>query len=810
MFIKSILILCNLLLISLMLGAQTYVAKGQVTDARTGEKMAFVNITVNGGIYGGTTDIDGRFNIASSDRIQTLKLSFVGYNSLEAELRPDAAFLRLSMEPSVYTLDEVVVFPDENPAHRIISLAMQYADSNNPLKLPSFRYKTYDKMVFTIDTSRVAVLDNKANNKASGMKAREFVSQRDLFLMETVTERSYLSPGQTHDKVLASRMSGFSDPVLVFMISQLQSTSFYDEMILISDKKYINPLSRGSFRKYLFILQDTHVTQSGDSVFTISFRPALNTNFDGLQGVISINSDNWAIQNVQAQPYRQEKGLSISIQQLYEKTDGRQWFPVQLQTDIQFNDARVSDGNKSYPLLASGKSYLSDIELNPSLTSRDFNHISLDINRNELHRDAAWWIGQRIDSLTSRDLETYRYLDSIGRVARLDRLAGSLASLMQGKLPVGMFDVELNRLFRYNDFEGFYTGIGLTTSQKLSKYVSAGSYWGYGFGDKRAKYGIGLGLGLPGSTQAALRLSYDDTAEESGHIKIWDDQANPFREQNYRLLFINRMDYSKRLFAGFSIRALQHAEWRIGISAETRSTAYDYFFGNQDQAIPDYQSYKLANLHAGVRFAFNEKFAQTEHGLMSMGTAYPVLSFTYTLGLKSMGGDFSFNRFDLILDYSIYKAYWGKTSVAAQMGLISGSLPYPLLYNSPASWRNLTLFAPNSFATMRMNEFVSDRFVYLFLSHDFGTLLLRKSWFEPSIVLHTNIAFGSLAHPEKHHFIDIRTPELGFYESGILFRNIVNLPGSKIGAGVFYRYGPYSFKKAHENIGYKLSLSLGF
>jgi len=76
-------------------------------------------------------------------------------------------------------------------------------------------------------------------------------------------------------------------------------------------------------------------------------------------------------------------------------------------------------------------------------------------------------------------------------------------------------------------------------------------------------------------------------------------------------------------------------------------------------------------------------------------------------------------------------------------------------------------------------------------------------------VLHTNIAFGSLAHPEKHHFIDIRTPELGFYESGILFRNIVNLPGSKIGAGVFYRYGPYSFIKAHENIGYKLSLSLG-
>jgi hypothetical protein len=809
MFMKFCFLILSLLLFTSFLEAQTFKLSGQVTDAGTGENLAFVNIIINQGVYGGTTDIDGKFSITSNEIIQTLKLSFVGYHSLEIKPEADVAFQRLSMEPKVHTLDEVTVLPGENPAHRIINLAFQYADSNNPQKLPAFRYKAYDKIVFTVDTNQITGTTGKKNNQTEDLRLGEFLSQRDLFLMETVTERSYITPGQTHEKVLASRMSGFSDPVLVFLISQLQSTDFYDEMIRISDKNYINPISRGSTRKYLFILQDSHVTETGDSVFMISFRPMLNTNFDGLQGIININSDNWAIQNVQAQPYRQEKGLSISIQQLYEKIEGRQWFPVQLQTDIQFNDARLSDGNKTHPLFVSGKSYLRNIELSPQFINKDFNHIALEINKGELQRDAAWWIGQRIDSLTARDMETYRYLDSIGRVARLDRLAGGLASLMQGRLPVGIFEIELNRLFRYNDFEGFYTGLGLKTGPGFSNYFTAGGYWGYSFGDQRAKYGIGLGLSSPGRTQAALRLSYDDAAEESGHVKTWDDLPNPFNEQNYRLLFINRMDYSRRLNAGFSIRALQHAEWRMGLSSETRTTTYNYFFGNQNEAVPENQQYRFTNLHAGVRFAFNEKFMQTERGLVSMGTKFPLLSFTYTRGLTSIGSDYEYNKFDLQLDYSFYKAYWGKTSISAQMGLIEGSLPYPVLYNSPSSWRSLALFAPNSFATMRMNEFVSDRHVYIFLSHDFGKLLIRKSWFEPSVVLHTNIAYGSLSHPETHHFIDIKAPDHGYYESGILLRNLVNLPLTKLGAGLFYRYGPYGFKKSHENIGYKISMSLG-
>lgn len=804
---KAFTILFYFLILSLVPRAQTYMVQGQVTNAQTSESMAFVNIIVNEGRFGGTTDIDGKFNIISGEPVRKLKLSYVGYHNLEVNLNPDNGMLSLSMKPDTLNLREVVVYPGENPAHRIIALALQYADSNNPQKMPAYRYKAYDKILFTVDTNLV-VTTNTRKKREDEFNLSAFLTERDLFLMETVTERSYLSPGKTHEKVLASRISGFSDPVLVFLISQLQSTSFYEELIRISDKNYVNPISRNSIRKYQFTLHNTQVTDANDTIFTVLFKPMTGTNFDGLEGVINIHSDNWAIQSIQALPHRQEKGISISIQQLYEKMDNR-WFPVQLQTDIQFNNAMVQDGNRSFPLLAIGKSYLRDIDLKPELKPSDFNHISLEINRDELQRDAEWWIGQRIDSLTTRDIETYRFLDSIGRAAKLDRIAGSLLTVMNGKIPLGNFQLDLNRLFRYNDFEGFYAGVGFSTSPKLSEYFMADAYWGFGFGDKKPKYGLGLSFSAPGNRQTELWLRFDETAEESGGINHWSHYENPFNEKNYRQLFVNRMDYSKSIQSGFGIRALPFAEVNLGYKREIRTTSYDYFFGQPEEAIAGLQQYNINEIHAELRFAYDEKFLKTDDELVSLGTRFPVLNFFYTRSLISLGSDFGYSSYQINIEHTFYKTYVGQTSATVQLGMVKGDIPYPKLFNTPSAWRSFTLFAPKSFATMRMNEFVSDRFVYVFLSHNFGKLLIRKSWFEPTVEILTNIAFGGLSKPGFHHFIDVNTPEHGFYESGIMFRNIISLPASKIGAGLFYRYGPYGFSRPADNFGYKISLTLG-
>ncbi len=790
--------------------AQENTISGTVTDSHTGEQMAFVNILVNEGRFGGTTDIDGKFSISIHEPILSLKFSYVGYESLVVEVRDDIIKLLLSMTRKSITLSEVVVLPGENPAHRIIRMALKNRDRNNPMKLPSFSYTAYDKMVFTLDTTHVEATRPAPDttNKIKDLKG--FIEQRNFFLMETVTERKFLYPAQSHEKILATRISGLQDPIMVFLLSQLQSTGFYDELIRISDKNYVNPISEGSVNKYLFILEETTPLNESDTLFTISFRPFLRTNFDGLQGVLTIHSDGFAIQNVQAKPYRDEKGFSISIRQMYEKIDGKHWFPVQLHTDISFDQATLSDGNVSYPLLATGKSYLRDIVLNPELVRQQFNHIAIEVSADASRQDEAWWHAYRSDSLSLRDMETYRYLDSLGRAARLDMLANTMESLISGQLPIGMFSLNLNKLLGYNDFEGFYAGLGLLTNQHFSRHLVLGGFWGYGFGDKRTKYGLNLSIKPNPQKSMSIDAEYYDKSTETGGVSFGEDSQNSLSAENFRLFYIDRMDYTKGYMARISFRALEHFKWSIGMGSDQKTSGYDYFYGESLNTNKLRQTFTYSEIRLGVRFAFREKFLQTPRSLLSLGTRFPVVQVSFNRGISGFaGGDFNYNKIDIRLEQGFYTKYLGRTQLRFQAGLIDGDVPYQILYNSPASWRTFAIHAPWSFATMRMNEFVSDRYLNIHLHHDFGKLLFRRDKFEPTLSFETNMAFGSLKKTGKHHLVQLRAPENGFYESGFLMNNLINMPLMHLGIGVFYRYGPYGFETLSDNLGYKLSIHLG-
>ena len=107
---------------------------------------------------------------------------------------------------------------------------------------------------------------------------------------------------------MASRVSGFKNPIFAFIGSQLQSFSFYNERFNIFEKYYINPISNGCTGKYYYQIEDTLYNTQTDTTFIISYRPKVNTNFEGLKGLLYINTFHWAIENATAEPvYRTRK-----------------------------------------------------------------------------------------------------------------------------------------------------------------------------------------------------------------------------------------------------------------------------------------------------------------------------------------------------------------------------------------------------------------------------------------------------------------------------------------------------------------------
>jgi hypothetical protein len=492
---------------------------------------------------------------------------------------------------------------------------------------------------------------------------------------------------------------------------------------------------------------------------------------------------------------------------MYEKIEGRQWFPVQLNTNILLSNAVMAEEDRNYPMIGIGKSYLRDIQLNPELVKRQFSHIDIEVATDATEKDADFWLRHRIDSLNERTIETYRFMDSLGKANQFDRIAKSFESLITGKIPIRKIDLDLNKLIRFNDYEGIYLGLGLQTNDKFSRKLKLAGFWGYGFGDQTAKYGLKLNTYFNRTQSTGFWGDYHFEAVERGGFAHFGSNNNPWAPENYRLFFINSMDRSRSYSAGFHFRALQHFSWKIALESE-RKTALDFY--QFDQSGSWENEFQLTKIQLESRFAFKEKFMQTTRSLISLGSKYPIVWLRYThFSNQLLDGQFEGAKLEMKTKYSFFTPYFGTTSISLIGGIADEMLPATELFNAPATYRGFGLYAPESFGTMRMNEFLSDRFGAVFLSHNFGKLLLRKNKFEPEFALALNVGLGSLENPALHRGISVNTMQHGFYEGGFLIHKLLKLPTLNIGFGTFYRFGPYGYDEVGKNFGFKFSLEVG-
>lgn len=812
--------------ISSQVNSQHYIYSGKVVDAANDEPLAFVNILAQPGNAGAMTDIDGKFVLKSETAVQSLKLSYVGYNPLE--FFPDQKTdITIKMTSTQIELSEIEIKPGINPANRIIQEVFNNRYINDYEHIESFTYKSYEKMTFGPENDTLPEVDSLQNDTTYA-KMRAFFRKSYIFMMESISERYFMFPDKNLNQVIASRVSGMSDPTFVFMVSQMQSTSFYKEMITIGDKTYINPISNGSVRKYYFEIKDTLIEPYPyDTTYIISFRPLLNTNFDGLKGTISISTNQFAIRNVIAEPAKNSgTNITMKIQQLYDWVGDSHWFPVQLNTDLiiknSIGNGSVSIGvgsdnpdsakSSKADLVGRGKSYITDIVLNAPLKKNKFGFIDVDVSPTAYHARDEVWIAGRYSPLTAKDSTTYQKLDKMGKEANLDKAGKRIDALMNGKWNIGKVDLLLNDFFNINKYEKFRVGVGVQTNRSLSRRFTAGTYAGYGFGDGRFKYSADAEINILEKQLAKVTFSYYNNLFESGITDGLGKTNNLLNTEAYRDFYVKSVDQVKGWTTAYSQHIFKHFDLGLTYSVQNKKPLYPYRFllsssGDLDVSVKNFQTTEIG---MKLRFAYNEKYISTTHGLISMGTKAPVFLFAYNRGLEGVNsGEYNYNRYDFQVDYSHPTKYYGTTSIRVKAGYIDTPLPRPLLYTQRAGYSTFGLYSTYSFATMRYDEFIADRYMNVFLQHHFGNLLFKTKKFKPEPVLITSFALGSLKNPANQLNSNYKTPEKGYFESGIVINRLLGIAFLELGAGAFYRYGSYSLPKTFDNLAFKLSLSFG-
>lgn len=764
--------------------------KLRIVDAQSSTPLPFATVLINKDPHrGSVTNLNGWVELTLSPSDTCLKISYVGYNS--KTLSVSALNREIALMPIDVALDEVVVFPGINPAHRIIKKTVANRRQNNPDEIDEYTCRIYNK-------SSYEYLFAQADTTWDDLKS--YFDSSYVLLMESAIKRYYQAPDKSFEKIEKVRVSGFKDPSIAPLSNDLQPLHFYDPLIELVDIAYLNPVSPGSHRKYVFLLEDT-LYNGRDTTFIISFEPRRNTNFQGLKGFLHINTKGYAIENVVAEP-AEKKLMTLHIQQNYQHSHNH-WFPRELKSEVVWEDLY----NQGLGMRVRSESYFSNFTPHIPEDSVKFSEEVLVFDKRAT-KDAETALQRyRPSGLSIMEQNTYVQMDSLGEAVNLDFWMTLGEKISDKKFPVGKFYIPLDRLYTFNEFEGNRFGAGLYTDDRMLWWLEAGGWGAYGFRDKTWKYGGDLMFFLDEKEEHSFSASYQYNALFPGHE---DFAREPTYIEGY---FLQEADYATQQSVAFQTW-LKYLQLQISFTHDKRQPQYEYAFLLDNQWVNNYET---AEFGARLRFAYKEKYIWQLRQKILIESKWPILTVEYKKALPEVyHSDFDYEKLWLQLDYSYHFPRLGKTTIRVEAGKIWGDVPYSFLFAGAGGWNSsVPVFVNNRFNTMRPNQFANTEMVSAYFSHNFGTRLFATDKWKPQVMVTQAFGMGTLSHKHLHAGKALRDMNKGYYESGVVLNDLVrynlfNFFYVGLGAGFFYNYGHYATDTWHENLKVKFSGSVTF
>lgn len=777
-----------------------------VFDQSTNKPIPFVHIQVQGNKTVGTTsDVLGAFSIASSHVNEILIFSHVGYvkrevSRVELEKNP-----RIYLLPNVQELEVFEFLAGENPALIYVKGAIQNRNLNDPEKaLKSFQFKSYNKVVMSL----AGLEENPEVDDAD----LDLLDGGHLFMAETYSEVQFRKPGGKNETIKASKVSGIKNPTFAAVSSAFQPFSLNTEHIKILETPYLSPVSEDGLRKYNYFLEDSIETEWGKS-YVISFEPKPGKSYLLGEGLMYISSNRFALENFLFKNTDPNSEVHFEFQQK-SAFNGDFWFPIQLNSMYTFIGLDFLE--RSTTLV--NQTFQTDVRIGGEELLPKISPIELKL---DLDKTAPDWGRLRQDSLSSREYLTYVRFDQMDEKIknRLNTAANLFAFLAAGRVNLGVVDFIPRRLLRSNRFERIGLGVGLSSNSTLSDFFRLEGYFRYGFGDKAWKYGGHLDLFVHPQNDSRFQLGFSRDIEEQGRSLLTAQRSFNTAGVFFRNFQASRMDHVERYFVEFNQMPIKGFRYRLIGSVENRQNILGFLAEEPSQFYePDFTSSEVG---IDLNYIGNQSATRIGNDLISINTSYPIFGLRVN---KAIPGLFEGNVNYWNSEFR-FQHQWHKGNSLNQIHLsahrIWGS-NLPISYLNTGGGIRIPLegrFDTNIsfvgfFQTMHLYEFLSDRSLQLSYAHLTGPLFtknLQKVWVSPQLKFHQNFAIGGLGQASYYEFMEFKTMERGFWESGMELTNLIKYKSGfqkqGIGIGLFYRYGPYALPNTRDNLRLTLTLT---
>lgn len=758
---------------------------GVVTDARTGEPIAYANVFYDGMPVGVNTDANGMYTLPLHAG-KTLVVSFFGYGRQTFSITSQSRRIDVKLSEVSGTLKETVVRARKkkysrknNPAVELMKKVIAAKKHTDIHRHPYFSYNMYKKLTFSFNDVSEKTLSEGIYKKMPFLKNHveicpetgkrilpitfQETSLRQIWRKNPESEKTIIT-GKREDGLNKFFTSG---EILNSLLADcFTDVNIYDDNIRLLQHQFISPISsKNAISFYRFFIQDT-VFVGDDKCIEVTFSPNNPQDF-GFSGSIFIMADS-------TYRVRQSKLL------IPHSSDVN--FVEQLNVNQEFVNLPSGD-----QVLASNKmtvqiSAIMDLARMQVQLTNDYTDFSLAplpdkefrfggkefIDPNAVLRNDEFWQANRTDSLTAAEASMGQMVQEFQDMKNFNFLLFVLKAFVENYVETSsnpkkpsLVDIgPVNTIFSHNFIDGFRLRASAQTTANLNPHLFAKGYLAYGFKDRRFK-------GMSEITYAFKKRAYQTSEFPMNNLSVAyqtdvmspSDKFMPTDKDNVfssfkvttvdQMMYYHkfRLRYQREWLNGLGVSALLRRERDEGVGA--------LFYQPLDQTgspssnVSDHIRYfNTTDLSLGVTYSPGAKYVNTKQRRITVNNEAPIFTLTHTFGIKALGGEHHFN----LTEASVYKRFWlpsawGRMDVNLNGGVQWNRVPFPLLI-MPAANQSFIVHKA-MFSMMNNMEFLNDRYASLMVNWDLSgkifnriPLLRKLKWRE---VVGCNALWGSLS-----------------------------------------------------------------
>jgi len=776
MAVKKVLYIIILFCFSLSaLAQQETIVSGRVLEKGRPEPLPFVSVGFKGTRIGTTTDFDGNFTLKTTIDVDSLVVSYVGYQALHKKVkRGQKQYLILELKPVTTELKEVVIKAGENPALRIIRKAQQNRDAYDQSNLIAFEYNSYNKM----DVSMNEISEEMKNNvmlrpikslfdTTHQMKNEDGKYIVPLFISETHS-RYYAqkSPSLYKEIIDASSIKGFGVQQGGYVADLLGTGTlqfnFNQNWLRILGKDFISPIATGSNAYYIYTLLDTNYID-GHKCYKIKLNLRREEDL-GFLGTIWIADGTFALKriHVEISPTANLNFIDrLKIQQEMVQTDAGPWLPSK--TRIIIDVAQLTKSSSGF--VAKIYRANSGFVINKKLPDSFFDVLVERSDSIDLRKE-NYWDSVRTEPFSNVEQQMLNMIDSVQNLPVIKTYIDIVRLALEGFYRKGKLDYgPYVFLVGYNEVESIRFRIGFRTNITFSNRWTLQGYLAYGVKDGKFKYGLGAEYILSRKKWSTVSAFHKNDYDILG---ITDFNSNTLqRNTGASNLFaaINLGAASARINRTIEYRLnymhQYNRDWsyRIGLTRGHFEPLGNFVFAyipNLDLPASNgniAEEYNYTAATAELRFAFKENIVVRNNQRMRLARSrWPEFTFAYTRGIKNLlGGNFNYDKLQINITHHFTTGVLGNADYSITIGKTLGRLPYTML-EVPRG--NATfLYNDINFSLMNLYEFVADEYSQIMYVQHFEGLFfnripLLKKWKLRNFAL-VKAAYGHLTDANR-------------------------------------------------------------